>query len=379
MDRRSALKLIAGASVGMAAAPLASARTPSLDQPPNFVPADISPRRIIRQVVGLRPFRPAGYVVRAERFSRRKTLVHHYGHGGAGVTMSWGTAAQAERALLSASNERTVAVLGCGVIGLTTALLLRRRGMDVTIYAQALPPHTTSNIAGAVWGPSSLYRREAVDETFAARFVDAARVSQRAFQHFANDPRYGVYWLRQYDFSLREPSGEREAQPLDHLYPGLVRHTEPDRWFGYPSVTENHVLMIDPDIYLRALMADFENAGGRIVMTRFETPSDVARLSERVIVNCTGLGARDLFGDEDLRPMRGQLTMLLPQPELDYAYTAWEGGILYMFPRRSSVVLGGTTDLDEYSTEPSAAETARQIEGHARIARRLAGLERVGG
>jgi len=158
-----------------------------------------------------------------------------------------------------------------------------------------------------------------------------------------------------------------------------VRHTEPDRWFGYPSVTENHVLMIDPDIYLRALMADFENAGGRIVMTRFETPSDVARLSERVIVNCTGLGARDLFGDEDLRPMRGQLTMLLPQPELDYAYTAWEGGILYMFPRRSSVVLGGTTDLDEYSTEPSAAETARQIEGHARIARRLAGLERVGG
>ena len=50
-----------------------------------------------------------------------------------------------------------------------------------------------------------------------------------------------------------------------------------------------------------------------------------------------------------------------------------------MFPRRSSVVLGGTTDLDEYSTEPSAAETARQIEGHARIARRLAGLERVGG
>ena len=112
MDRRSALKLIAGASVGMAAAPLASARTPSLDQPPNFVPADISPRRIIRQVVGLRPFRPAGYVVRAERFSRRKTLVHHYGHGGAGVTMSWGTAAQAERALLSASNERTVGRAG---------------------------------------------------------------------------------------------------------------------------------------------------------------------------------------------------------------------------------------------------------------------------
>jgi glycine/D-amino acid oxidase-like deaminating enzyme len=378
MDRRSALKLITGAGLGLAAAPLVQARTPSLDQPPNFVPADISPRRIIRQVVGLRPFREAGYVVRAERFDRRKTLVHHYGHGGAGVTMSWGTAAEAERALLAATNERSVAVLGGGVIGLTTALLLRRRGMDVTIYADALPPHTTSNIAGAVWGPSSLYRRHAVDEGFAERFVNAARVSQRAFQHYANDPRYGVYWLRQYDFSLRTPDGERPPSPLDHLYPGLVRHTDPDRWFGYPSVIENHVLMIDPDIYLRALMADFETAGGRIVMQRFETPSDVARLSERVVVNCTGLGARDLFGDDQLRPMAGQLTMLLPQPELDYAYTAWEGGIFYMFPRRGSVVLGGTTDLDLSDITPSAEETARQMDGHARIARRLAGLERAG-
>lgn len=384
MDRRSALKLLSGAGLGLAAAPLvsagrAAARTPSLDQPPNFVPADISPRRIIRQVVGLRPFREAGYVVRAERFDRRKTLVHHYGHGGAGVTMSWGTAAEAERALLAATNERSVAVLGCGVIGLTTALLLRRRGMDVTIYADALPPHTTSNIAGAVWGPSSLYRRHAVDETFVARFVAAARVSQRAFQHYANDPRYGVYWLRQYDFSLRTPEGERTPSVLDDLYPGLVRHTDPERWFGYPSVIENHVLMIDPDIYLRALMGDFENAGGHIVTARFEDTRDISRLSERVIVNCTGLGARDLFGDDELRPMAGQLTMLLPQPELDYAYSAWEGGILYMFPRRSSVVLGGTTDLDLADTHPSAAETARQLDGHARIARRLAGIERVGG
>lgn len=74
MDRRSALKLIAGAGLGVGAAPLVSARTPSLDQPPNFVPANISPRRIIRQVVGLRPFREQGYVVRAERFDRRKRL-----------------------------------------------------------------------------------------------------------------------------------------------------------------------------------------------------------------------------------------------------------------------------------------------------------------
>jgi glycine/D-amino acid oxidase-like deaminating enzyme len=373
MDRRQLIRLAAGAG---AAAALSPARTmaQSFNPPPEFARLDTSPRRLIRAVAGLRPFREAGYVVRAERFDRRKTLVHHYGHGGAGITMSWGTTAEAINAMLAATSERTVAVIGCGVIGLTTGLQLARRGMDVTIYAEQMPPHTTSNIAGAIWGPASLYRHHAVDEGWTARFHAAARISQREFQHYVNDPRYGVYWTRTFNFNRREPSGPFEYGPIDDLYPGMVQHRDPGRWFGYPSVDEYHCLMIDPDIYLRALVSDFETAGGRIALTRFDDPGQISRLSERVVFNCAGLGARALFGDEDLRPMRGQLAVLLPQDDIDYAYiTGSEQGSLYMFPRKGAIVLGGTNELDVWETEAQPEEVARLLAGHGEVARRISG------
>src|SRR5206468_6660062 len=102
--------------------------------------------RIIRTVVGLRPFRSSGFVVRTEKLGE-KTVVHNYGHGGGGITLSWGTS---ELAVDEAwkTGEKRFAVLGCGAVGLATARLLQQRGAEVTIYAKDLPPYTTSNIAG---------------------------------------------------------------------------------------------------------------------------------------------------------------------------------------------------------------------------------------
>src|SRR5215510_879444 len=117
----------------------------------------VSADRIIRTDVGLRPFRPSGFVVRGETLGD-KLLVHNYGHGGAGVTLSWGTADLAARLALEAP-ARQIAVLGAGAVGLATARLLQQRGASVTIYAAALPPDTTSNIAGAQWFPFSAYGR----------------------------------------------------------------------------------------------------------------------------------------------------------------------------------------------------------------------------
>ena len=78
-------------------------------------------------------------------------------------------------------------------------------------------------------------------------------------------------------------------------------------------------------------------------------------------MNCSGLGARDLFGDETLTPIKGQLTVLLPQPELDYIMV---GGGLYMIPRRDGVALGTTHERGEWSLEPSRTEMHRVMEGH---------------
>src|SRR6185295_7819450 len=91
-----------------------------------FAPVKVSANRVIRTVVGLRPYRASGFVVRSEKLGR-KTIVHNYGHGGAGVTLSWGTAHLAiEEALKSGKSD--YAVLGCGAVGLSTARLLQLKG-----------------------------------------------------------------------------------------------------------------------------------------------------------------------------------------------------------------------------------------------------------
>src|SRR5947209_16028809 len=89
-------------------------------------PVLVTRERVIRSIVGLRPFRPSGFVVRAEKLDD-KTVIHNYGHGGAGITLSWGTAQLAVEE--GARNEaRECAVIGCGVVGLSTARLLQQRG-----------------------------------------------------------------------------------------------------------------------------------------------------------------------------------------------------------------------------------------------------------
>lgn len=59
--------------------------------------------------------------------------------------------------------------------------------------------------------------------------------------------------------------------------------------------------------------------GGRIVIRRFDTPPrDLRSLAEPVVVNCTGLGSFTLFDDRELLPIKGQLTVLVAQPEVNY-------------------------------------------------------------
>ncbi len=348
-----------------------------------FAPVKIARNRIIRTVVGLRPFREEGFVVDAERLGD-KLLVHNYGHGGAGVTLSWGTSSQAvdiAKDFLTTKAGRGVhrssprfAVLGSGVMGLSTARLLQRRlqgqGGGVTIYAKAIPPQTTSNIAGALWLPTSAYDSEVATPKFLEQFRRAAHLSNRAFQELVG-PEYGVRWIDSYDLILREASLSYELAGGSDLYPQVEDHRDPERYFGFNYARQYSTMLIEPHTYLRALMRDFYSAGGKIVIREFGDREEIARLTESIVFNCTGLGARDLFGDQKLGPVRGQLEVLLPQPEIDYCYLS---GSSYMFPRRDGIILGGTFNHGDWSLEPKAAHTAEILEGHANI---MKGLKRV--
>ena len=321
----------------------------------------VSRDRVIREIVGLRPFRPEGFVVEAQRIGNT-LLVHNYGHGGAGITLSWGTAMLAvdlakdfvetrpTTARKGAPLPRRFAVIGCGVNGLSTARMLQRRYADgvgnVTIYARELPPDTTSNIAAGYWSPVSLFDEDAVTSQWKEQFRSAARLSHRAFQYLVG-PEYGVRWLDIFTFHRSEASLQNGLAGGNDLYPQQIIHRDPANYFGVSIVRQHSSMMIEPPIYLRALMRDFYNAGGKVVVKEFKNREEVMRLPEPVIFNCSGLGARQLFGDEKLVPARGQLEVLMPQPEIDYGYI----GQGHMFPRTDGIFLGGTFDRDDWSLE----------------------------
>ncbi|HEY2554268.1 MAG TPA: FAD-dependent oxidoreductase, partial [Candidatus Cybelea sp.] len=252
-----------GSSLGLSA--FAATRWPAtaLAAPPSsttIAAVRIDANRIIRTIVGLRPYRSSGFVLRAESFGS-KVLVHNYGHGGGGFSLSWGCATLAADFVANRSPERA-AVLGCGVIGLTTARTLQNRGWQVTIYSSDLPPATTSNVAGAQWTPTALFSWDVVKPHFLETFRKAARIANRQFQLMVGD-HYGVRWLDNYDLK-RNPQatgGELDYAKragIEDLYAD-VETIDPATvpFVGYSAIRRFDTMLMEPNTFLPAVQGDF--------------------------------------------------------------------------------------------------------------------------
>jgi len=366
MNRRRAIAaLAAGVLAPIAAFDRRRARAAS----PRLHPVIVQRERILKTIVGLRPFRPSGFVVRAEKLGD-KVVVHNYGHGGCGVTLSWGTGALAVDEVLR-TGARRAAVLGCGAVGLATARLLQERGIATTIYTRDQPPATTSDVAGARFYPFDVFDRKTATPQFLATLWRAARVSYDVFRALPAAA-YGIYRYPTYACSNTPFPAESLLNfdsPVRDLLPGLRDLAPGERPFPYPIVRTFETMLIEPAFYLPAVMRDHARAGGRIVARTFATPADVAALPERTVVNCTGLGSAALFGDKEMFPIKGQLTILRPQPEVDYITLPPD---LYMFPRHDGIVLGGTFERGVATLEPDREAEERILAGHARFFAELA-------
>lgn len=321
-----------------------------------LVPVKVDAGRVIRTVAGLRPYREPGFVVRREQLGD-KALVHNYGHGGAGITLSWGSSRLATDLGLP-GHSGPVAVIGAGVMGLTTARLVQEAGYPVTIYAAALPPDTTSNIAGGNWGPYGHYKKERVTPEWNAQFEAALNYSWRRFQIMVGED-YGVRWLPTY-----AEGGYTGPHPLDPYFPATRWLNPSQHPFPIDKASVYETMYVETGRFLRELIKDVQIAGGAIRVRKFASRADMIGLAETLIFNCTGLGSRQLFGDTELRPARGQLAILLPQPEVRYGYS---GNGIYMFPRPDGILLGGTFELDQWSTTPEPASIARILAEHQRL------------
>ena len=363
IDRRTAIKQglsVAATAVVASATGCATSGRGVVSPSRGFARVRVSPDRVIRSITGLRPFRPSGFVVRADRADDR-TIVHNYGHGGGGITLSWGSSALAVD-LAMAAGQRRVAVIGCGVMGLTTARLLQDRGVEATIYAKELTPDTTSNIAGGQWSPFTVYDNDSATPAFRQQLERAARLANRYFQNLVGDT-YGVRWIENYVLRDAPPPQQQPSAIRDLFFASEVvpRGQHP---FAAAHVSRFTTMLIEPPVFLPAITRDFLLRGGKIQIREFREPRDVAQLEEKVVVNCAGLGSRTLFGDSELTPIKGQLAILLPQPEVDYIMLK---GDYYMFPRRDGIILGGTHDRDEWRLDVDPLVTARILENHGAI------------
>ena len=310
-------------------------------------------------IVGIRPHREGGVCLKLEdepiasRYGP-KFLIHNYGHGGAGITLSFGCASvvadhvgSLTRDMRRRRTRPSVAVIGSGVIGLTVAAELRRRWrhVPITIYAKELDVRrTTSFIAGGQFSPSGIFDEyETVEEK--AVLADYLRRSRNRIVELQNASRasgYGIAIRRDYTFDHRNPAYDG-ATPLDVVPPyrtGTLPFSEL-RMAG----REYRTWLINPTILLPRLVAELGRAGVQFRRRQFDSKDDFAELRENIIVNCTGYGAKRLMNDDDVVARRGHLVVLrrtLPRQFYFFSGGCWNGRIMYVFCRHNDIVVGGT-------------------------------------
>jgi len=126
-------------------------------------------------------------------------------------------------------------------------------------------------------------------------------------------------------------------------------------------------MIIEPATFLRRIRDDFQLSGGKFIIRNFINRNDVLSLKEKVIFNCTGLGAKTLFDDEELTPVKGQLVFIPPDPAIDYLTVGGGKDVTYMFPRSGEILLGGSSQEGDWSMNPETEVTERILEDNKAI------------
>ncbi|MGZ5920213.1 MAG: FAD-dependent oxidoreductase [Rhizomicrobium sp.] len=349
------------------------------DVPPALAPVRAHADRLFDITVCLRPFRAQGPRIEAERIGDT-LVVHNYGHGGSGWSLSWGSATLAmQKALVNSPAQ--VAVIGCGAIGLTSAIMAQRSGAQVTIYARDLLPQTRSARATGSWTPDSrISLKDAAGPGFGEVWEQMARVSFKTYRQYLGLPGTPVEFTDRYALS-DEPFEKvrEESEKLDTLgfgnYSDRIRDLTPRAQdlpagatpFPVKYVRRSQSMQFNIADYAHTLMTDFFTAGGKFVRKEFHAPGDLTQLKEKVVINCPGYAARDWWKDNSITPVRGQIAWLIPQPEVNYGFNYKNISIL---SRRDGIVVqdlnGG--DMRGYGNSTELADRAEADNAVATIA-----------
>jgi D-amino-acid oxidase len=225
-----------------------------------------------------------------------------------------------------------VTVVGAGVVGLTTAACLRSLGVEADVITRDAPEATTSAVAAALWFPYRALPADRVTAWSAASYDELSRLAGVA----------GVRMLA--GTEVLDPGAPdpwwRDAVPD-------LRRTDDGLRFTAPAV--------DMSVHLPWLADRLRALGGRIVQ---RTVRSLDELDADAVVNCAGLGARELAGDSSLNAVRGQIVRVAAPGVTEWVVDQRDPErLVYVVPRERDVVLGGTAQEGDEDREPDAAIT----------------------
>ncbi len=243
-----------------------------------------------------------------------------------------------------------VLVVGAGVIGLTTALVLQERGWSVEVWTKDDPADTVSAVAGAIWYPFLAQPRDRVLRWSAVTFQRLVSLARDAATGVRMQACIEVFAEQHPDLWWASAAGGVERLPPERV-PA-----------PYRAAIAVDVPVCEVPVYLPWLVATLLARGGRLVRREL-CGWDEALACAPLVVNCTGLGARELCDDRELQPVRGQVVVV----EGTYAGPAWidDTGAqpFYVIPRRNDIVLGGTAQVGDARLAPDAGDTQAILDG----------------
>ncbi|NTX40432.1 FAD-binding oxidoreductase [Myxococcus sp. CA033] len=247
-----------------------------------------------------------------------------------------------------------IVILGGGVSGLSCAIRLQEAGHTVEVWARELSPHTTSDVAAAVWYPYRAWPQERVSAWAKRTYTVLASLAQeRPEAGILMVPGVEVFRRHVEDPWWRDSVPDFRRARADELPPGLLE--------GYHFTAP----VIEMPRYLPFLMARLRELGGHIIQREVRS-LDEAWASASLVVNCTGLGARDVVGDETLFPVRGEVLRVSPPPTDRFIFDdECESGMAYVIPRSRDCILGGTAEEGNASLVPDALKARAILERNA--------------
>ena len=254
------------------------------------------------------------------------------------------------------NNSRQIAIVGCGVSGLTCGLSLLENGFNVKILARELPPKTTSDVAGAFWYPHGIETGEKV-RTW-------SKISLEKFQALAEIPGSGISMTTLHEFFDRQVPDSHWADFAPD-FKAIVSGKTVTPWkFGYKYTSAK----IDAPMYMKYLKQQFLGLGGIIQQ---ENVKSLGELTHRysIVVNCSGVGAKELAHDDRVFPIRGQVLLVRKPTDLpsDIFYVSDPSSYCYIIPHKNHCILGSTKEENNWSLKPDEKATQLIIERCAKL------------